>query len=243
MRWISPRRGSRRWGTCPSSSIRPKKPPRRTSCSSWPGLEVLQTPLPRAVGCGSCRRRPPPGRSGPLGSNWGDCWPANTRNWPPTVWISPTWPPAAGRGGFAEAARWQALHAIQDGVPEAAGRTGPVGYPDGTVGRRPAAGMPDRPGHLPGRGRGHQQVTLRQMLDQVAERVTALVFAPPEWADRFDEHGCLLPDVWETAPLPVRTAAGPRRGRPGRAGRHGRAVPGRLRRAVPTRRDHHRPDR
>ncbi len=36
----------------------------------------------------------------------------------------------------------------------------------------------------------------RLMLDQVAERVTAFVYAPPELADRFDRHGCIDPDAW-----------------------------------------------
>jgi len=43
----------------------------------------------------------------------------------------------------------------------------------------------------------------RQMLDQIAERVTAIVFAPPELENRFDEHGCLLPERWTIAPLPL----------------------------------------
>ncbi len=37
----------------------------------------------------------------------------------------------------------------------------------------------------------------RLMLDQVAERVTALVFAPEQLADRFDEHGCIRPEAWQ----------------------------------------------
>jgi hypothetical protein len=44
----------------------------------------------------------------------------------------------------------------------------------------------------------------RQMLDQVADRVTALVFAPPELSDRFDQHGCLIPSAWTTTELPIR---------------------------------------
>jgi len=44
----------------------------------------------------------------------------------------------------------------------------------------------------------------RQMLDQVAEQVTALVLAPPELADRFDEHGCLRPEAWEAAEIHLR---------------------------------------
>ncbi|NOX52918.1 MAG: hypothetical protein GXP27_00455, partial [Planctomycetes bacterium] len=37
---------------------------------------------------------------------------------------------------------------------------------------------------------------LRAMLDQVADRVTALIFAPEELADDFDEHGCLISERW-----------------------------------------------
>ncbi len=44
----------------------------------------------------------------------------------------------------------------------------------------------------------------RQMLDQVAERVTALILAPEELADRFDEHGCLRPEAWESAEIALR---------------------------------------
>jgi ATP-dependent helicase/nuclease subunit B len=46
-------------------------------------------------------------------------------------------------------------------------------------------------------------VLLRQMLDQVADRVTALVFAPESWSDRFDEHGCLTPSAWERVVVAV----------------------------------------
>ncbi|MEX0702184.1 MAG: PD-(D/E)XK nuclease family protein, partial [Planctomycetales bacterium] len=43
----------------------------------------------------------------------------------------------------------------------------------------------------------------RQMLDQVADRVTALVFAPAELEDRFDEHGCVVPEAWREPPRAV----------------------------------------
>jgi len=43
----------------------------------------------------------------------------------------------------------------------------------------------------------------RQMLDQIAGRVTALVIAPRELADRFDEHGCLVSGKWIEAQLPL----------------------------------------
>ncbi len=44
---------------------------------------------------------------------------------------------------------------------------------------------------------------LCRMLDQVAERVTVLVFAPPAWSDRFDTHGALLPPAWQTVTIPI----------------------------------------
>jgi hypothetical protein len=47
-------------------------------------------------------------------------------------------------------------------------------------------------------------VAQRQMLDQIADRVSAIVFAPQEFADRFDEHGCLIPSAWTAAELPIR---------------------------------------
>jgi CRISPR/Cas system-associated exonuclease Cas4 (RecB family) len=36
----------------------------------------------------------------------------------------------------------------------------------------------------------------REMLDQVADRVTSLIFAPPALKDRFDEHGCVIAPQW-----------------------------------------------
>lgn len=52
--------------------------------------------------------------------------------------------------------------------------------------------------------------TQRAMLDLVAagsetraEQVTALVIAPPDMAERFDEHGCLIPAKWTEAELPL----------------------------------------
>ncbi len=45
--------------------------------------------------------------------------------------------------------------------------------------------------------------SMRQMLDQVADQVTSLVYAPADWADRFDEHGCLIPDAWQNVALNI----------------------------------------
>ncbi len=47
-------------------------------------------------------------------------------------------------------------------------------------------------------------VAMRQMLDQVAERVSTLIHAPEEWAERFDEHGCVIPEKWLEASIEVR---------------------------------------
>ncbi len=47
--------------------------------------------------------------------------------------------------------------------------------------------------------------TMRAMLDQVASRVTALVYAPAAYSNRFDEHGCVIPAAWQDVPLNVET--------------------------------------
>ncbi len=46
-------------------------------------------------------------------------------------------------------------------------------------------------------GAADLNIALRQMLDQVADRVTAYVHGPVELAERFDAHGCLIPHAWE----------------------------------------------
>ncbi len=43
----------------------------------------------------------------------------------------------------------------------------------------------------------------RQILDLVADRVTALIAAPPGRADWFDAHGCLLSERWSEAPIDI----------------------------------------
>lgn len=46
-------------------------------------------------------------------------------------------------------------------------------------------------------------IATRQMLDQVGDHVTAVIFAPSDWSCRFDEHGCLIPDEWEAVAIPL----------------------------------------
>jgi len=42
---------------------------------------------------------------------------------------------------------------------------------------------------------------LRRILDAVSDRVTALIYAPEGWADRFDMHGCVKPEAWQKVQL------------------------------------------
>jgi len=46
---------------------------------------------------------------------------------------------------------------------------------------------------------------MKQMLDQVAQQTTTLVYAQEYWAGRFDEYGCLEASEWETPILPIQT--------------------------------------
>jgi hypothetical protein len=48
--------------------------------------------------------------------------------------------------------------------------------------------------------------TPRAMLDQVADHVTALIFAPPAIADRFDAYGCVRQEAWQNAAINLDTA-------------------------------------
>jgi len=45
--------------------------------------------------------------------------------------------------------------------------------------------------------------TLRAMLEQVSDRVHVFVHAPESLAARFDQFGVLIPDAWESAPIPL----------------------------------------
>jgi len=44
---------------------------------------------------------------------------------------------------------------------------------------------------------------IRQMLDQVADRVTSLIHAPESEADAFDDYGGVNPEYWEKRPLNI----------------------------------------
>ena len=46
---------------------------------------------------------------------------------------------------------------------------------------------------------------MREMLDQVSDRITVLIHAPKRLQNRFDEYGCLVPEVWEKLPLDIDT--------------------------------------
>ncbi|MCA9080687.1 MAG: PD-(D/E)XK nuclease family protein [Planctomycetaceae bacterium] len=47
--------------------------------------------------------------------------------------------------------------------------------------------------------------TVRAMLDQVADRVTAYIHAPEQLKRRFDSHGCLIPEAWAEIPIDLDT--------------------------------------
>jgi ATP-dependent helicase/nuclease subunit B len=104
--------------------------------------------------------------------------------------------------GFREAPRWQALAEIQKRYLATLDR---LGLWDLQTARLVAIRN--------GECRTEAQIVLlgtadlnrsqRMMLDQVAEHVTALVCAPEELAERFDEHGCLCPAAWLDQAIPL----------------------------------------
>lgn len=54
-------------------------------------------------------------------------------------------------------------------------------------------------------GTTDMNIAMRQMLDQVADHVTTLVHAPRQLADCFDEHGCLVPEMWQDRRIGITT--------------------------------------
>jgi ATP-dependent helicase/nuclease subunit B len=106
--------------------------------------------------------------------------------------------------GFDEAARWQTLRQIQVAYLKLLDELGLWDIQTArlvAIERQECA--TDREIFLV--GAVDLNVAVRRMLDQVADRVTALVFAPDDWVDRFDQHGCLIPEAWEAAAIAVRT--------------------------------------
>ncbi len=53
-------------------------------------------------------------------------------------------------------------------------------------------------------GAADLNTAVRQMLDQVSDRVTAYIHASAGLAERFDPHGCLLPNEWESVSVELR---------------------------------------
>ncbi|MCA9121163.1 MAG: PD-(D/E)XK nuclease family protein [Planctomycetaceae bacterium] len=104
--------------------------------------------------------------------------------------------------GFHETARWQAMavvqerfHRVLDGLELWDKQTARL------VAIQKQECHTDR--DLVVIGTVDMNVATRKMLDQVAGRVTALIFAPEDWSDRFDEHGCLIPEAWQNAAVPL----------------------------------------
>jgi hypothetical protein len=105
--------------------------------------------------------------------------------------------------GFAEMARWQALACVQR---EYLRRLDELQLWDRQTARLYAIAhrqcKVDRDVLLLGTVDLNQ--SLRQMLDQVKQRVTALIYADECERDGFDDHGCLLPLRWRDKEIPLR---------------------------------------
>ncbi|MCI0361101.1 MAG: hypothetical protein L0211_21690, partial [Planctomycetaceae bacterium] len=105
--------------------------------------------------------------------------------------------------GFAEHERWQALADVQSRYLR---KLDQVGLWDIQTARlvaiRQREPQTDRDVVL--LGMVDLNRAQRQLLDSVADRVTALVFAPPALVDHFDAHGCLVPQKWAQVALPLR---------------------------------------
>ncbi len=104
--------------------------------------------------------------------------------------------------GFSEAARWQAMASVQDRYLRLLDE---LGLWDKQTARLTAIRLAEcqTAKDIVLVGTVDMNVATRQMLDQVADRVTALIFGLDKWRDRFDTHGCLLPATWHDAEIPL----------------------------------------
>ena len=104
--------------------------------------------------------------------------------------------------GFSEQSRWQALRTIQETY---LAKLDELGLWDIQTARLVAIQRRECAfrGEIVLLGTVDMNVALRRMIDQVADQVNALVFAPRDWAHRFDSHGCLLEDEWQDIDIPL----------------------------------------
>lgn len=104
-------------------------------------------------------------------------------------------------GGF-EASRWQSLHQVQTTYLR---KLDELGLWDAQTARLVAIKQrePHSEHDLVLVGTVDMNQATREILDLVADRVTALIAASEDRADWFDSHGCLLPEKWCDAPIDI----------------------------------------
>jgi hypothetical protein len=106
---------------------------------------------------------------------------------------------------FHESARWHALAAIQGRYLQALEAHGLWDQP--TARLRAIDHGACRTGYdIILVGTVDLNATQRAMLNQVKDRVTALIFAPPALADRFDAYGCVVAPAWQEVQIDLEAA-------------------------------------
>ena len=191
------RRESRRSAGSRNSSTNQSGRLRGRSRSSWPGSRQSGTPIRTSfrtyLPC--CRPR----GTCPRGLRSGKCSLACTASWQPKACSSLTWQrQELGVAEFAESPRWQALAEIQRQYLRTLDS---LELWDVQTVRLVA--VKEKECRIEAEvvliGMADMNRAMRQMLDQVESKVTSLVLAPSELADRFDSHGCLAPERWQEA--------------------------------------------
>ena len=114
---------------------------------------------------------------------------------------------AGGGAGIREAERWQAAAAVEAAYLECLDE---IGFADPQMRRERAiaktqVGGPEAPRakRILLAGIVELNLQLRALLQAVAEQVEILVYAPEEMRASFDAWGCVLPEAWAEAALPV----------------------------------------
>jgi hypothetical protein len=115
---------------------------------------------------------------------------------------------AAGRGSLTwdDARRWEILAGVQEAY---AGRLSASGLVDGDLARLEAirGGNLDTDHDLWLVGISEMPEVVRRVLRLVEDRVHALVHAPADLHEAFDQFGCVMPEAWEDREIPLDEAS------------------------------------
>lgn len=104
--------------------------------------------------------------------------------------------------GFIDHGRWLAAAAVQESYLRVLAEVGLCDEHSARSRAGPLAeSTSDHPRHVVLAGIADLNTSQRRLIDALPGRVSALIFAPPSVADRFDSFGCVTPSAWTSVEI------------------------------------------